>query len=159
MAENLPVRSHGAQPGTVRSRSLFGDLFGFDPFRMPYASFGDLSKAFGLEVSRSDDGYTIEFPVAGFKPEEIEVTVQDDNLMISGKNERRSFTRSLTLAEEIDPDEIAAHVDHGMLTLRLKQRPEAKPRRIAVQAGASGAIPTVSGTTEERSPAKTGAAG
>lgn len=157
MSENLPARSRDTQPSATRSRNFFGDLFGFDPFRTPLGSFGDLSKGFGLEVSRTDDGYTIEFPVAGFKPEEIEVTVQGDTLVVSGKTDRRNFTRSLTLGEEIDPDDISAHVEHGMLTLQLKERPEVKPRRIAVQTGERATIPTVSGSTQERSAEKTDA--
>ena len=73
--------------------------------------------------------------VAGFRPEEINVTVEDRQLTIEGRAERRRFTRSLILPEEIDAEAIEAHVEHGMLTLTLPVHARMKPRRIDVRVG------------------------
>jgi HSP20 family protein len=137
---NLPVHSEGGQGSQAGQRrstsSLFADLLGFDPFRSFVPAMAHGPSAFGVDVSHTDNGYNVEIPVPGFRPEDIEVTVQDDTVMVSGKNDRRSFTRSLTLPEEIDAEGITANVDHGMLSLRLPQRPETKPRQIKVQSNA-----------------------
>ena len=45
------------------SRSWLGDIFGFDPM-----SFTRNPEAFGFEVERTDEGYKVEVPVAGFRP-------------------------------------------------------------------------------------------
>ena len=125
MAE-LAVRPAGT------GRSLFGDLLGFDPFRGVAATGG---YGYGFEIQKNEGGYKVELPVPGFKPEEIEVTIEDRVLTIVGKSARRQFTRTLILPEEIDADGVGALVEHGMLVLDLKLHAKAQPRRIQVVSG------------------------
>jgi HSP20 family molecular chaperone IbpA len=105
----------------------FRDLFGFDPFAPMRSNW------FGYDVTRTDTGYEVEVPVPGFKPEDVEVTYQDDVLAVNAKADRRSFTRSFTVPDDVDPEKIEARVVNGMLVLTLARRPEAQPRRIAVK--------------------------
>ena len=112
-------------------RGLVGDLFGFDPLRAVFGSTPGYS-AQG-EVTKTEDGWNVEIPVPGFKPEAIDVTVEDRVLTVNGKTERRSFQRSILLPEEIDPDTIEAKVEHGMLSLALRLHPKAQPRKIEVK--------------------------
>ena len=114
--------------GPLGGRSLFGDLLGFDPFR------GMANAGFGFEISRGENGYRVELPVPGFRPEQIDVTIEDRVLTIVGKSERRNFTRTIVIPEEIDAESIGATVEHGLLTLELNVHPKAQPRKIAVQA-------------------------
>jgi HSP20 family protein len=144
MSNDLPIRqgASGSDSPLSQRRSgggLFSDLLGFDPFRGAFPLFANASNAFGVEVSRSDNGYVVEIPVAGFRPDQIDITFQDDTLIVSGKNDRRSFTRQLMLPEELDPDAISATVDHGMLSLTLGRRPETQPRRIQITSTSSAA--------------------
>ena len=106
-----------------------GDWLGWDPFR---TFFGNHGGATGLEIDRSDDGYTVEMPVAGFKPDQIDVTLENGVLTVIGKTEKRSFTRTLLLPDEVDPDNVSARVEHGMLTLALRVHPKAQPKKIQV---------------------------
>lgn len=106
------------------------DVFGWDPFR---GLFGNLGQGMGIEITRTEQGYEIEMPVAGFTPEQIEVTVEDGVLTASGKNEKRSFRRSVMLPDEIDSDATEAKVENGLLTLTLKLHPKAQPKRIEVK--------------------------
>jgi HSP20 family protein len=92
-------------------------------------------EAFGLAIERTDDGYRIEMPVAGFRPEDINITVEDRQLVVEGRNERRRFTRAIVLPEEIDAEKIDARVDNGLLTLTLPLNQKMMPRRIAVHVG------------------------
>jgi HSP20 family molecular chaperone IbpA len=114
----------------LQVRSPFGDWLGWDPFRNFVSS---PNVAPGLEVTRGENGYNVEIPVAGYKPEQIDVTLDDHVLTITGKAEKRQFTRSLLLPEEIDPETIAAKVEHGMLYLTLNFHPKAQPKKISVQ--------------------------
>jgi HSP20 family protein len=45
-----------------------------------------------------------------------------------------TFSRSFTLPDTFDPDKITADYRNGVLTIRVPQRPEAKPRTIQVKA-------------------------
>ncbi len=106
----------------------FRDFFGFDPFQALRSQW-----AFEYDVTRTDNGYEVEVPVPGFKSEDVEVSYQDDIVTINGKGCRRSFSRSFSVPEDVDPEKIEAQVKDGMLVLTLARRPETQPRRIAVK--------------------------
>ncbi|MGD0474640.1 MAG: Hsp20/alpha crystallin family protein [Candidatus Velthaea sp.] len=108
------------------SRRMLGDFLGFDPLRAL------TTNGFGFEINKTDNGYSVEVPVAGYAPDQIDVTLEDRVLTVSGHNERRNFTRSLLIPEEIDADTIDAKVENGMLTIALNVHPKAQPRKIAV---------------------------
>jgi len=135
-----PARNNGASAQTNATTvrpGPFAEMFGVDPrdlFRNFYSplSLGATAAQGGLDISRTENGYVVEIPVPGYKPQQIEITYKDNVLSVSGKSERRNFTRSLVLPDEIDPDHVAAHVEDGLLTLTLNRRPEAEPKRIQI---------------------------
>jgi HSP20 family molecular chaperone IbpA len=59
--------------------------------------------------------------------------VKENILTVSGKSERRAFTRSLQLPDDVDPESIEADVTDGLLSLALKRHPQAQPRRIEIK--------------------------
>jgi HSP20 family molecular chaperone IbpA len=124
MADSV-ARGERGQASRMASWTPFRDWLGFDPFQV--------MRGFEYNVTRNDQGYEVEIPVAGFKAENVDVTFQDDVVTINAKSDRRSFTRSFSVPEDVDPDKIEARVNDGMLVLTLARRPEAQPRRIAVQ--------------------------
>jgi HSP20 family molecular chaperone IbpA len=138
MLGRMPERFRGAKetmtavavrPHSAAGRSLFGDLLGFDPFR-----HGGSAGSWGFEISKTEGGYKVELPVPGFRPEQVEVTIEDRVLTIVGKGDKRQFTRTLVLPDEIDGESVNAVVEHGMLALELKLHAKAQPRRIPVTA-------------------------
>ena len=84
--------------------------------------------------------------------EEIDVTVDNGTLTIRGEKklssdvkeeqfhriERRygAFSRSFSLPQTVDPNRVSAEYKHGVLTVRLPLREEAKPRSIKVDVAA-----------------------
>ena len=105
----------------------FRELFGFDPFANMRSLFN-----VNYDVGRTDTGYDVEIPVPGYAPSDIELTYTDGLVTISGKNDRRSFTQSFTVPDDIEPDKTDAKVEYGMLRLQFERRPEAQPKRINV---------------------------
>jgi len=82
-------------------------------------------------IKNDEDHYTIEMAVAGFTDEDIDVTLEDAQITVTGKAKEqddtkllhrgianRSFTRQFTLADTIEIE--AANLQHGMLILSLK---------------------------------------
>jgi HSP20 family protein len=110
------------------NQSPWSGVFGYDPFSRFFSTMDP-----AIEVFRTEQGFTVEIPVAGFKPGEIDVTVKEDIVTVSGKSERRAFTRSLQLPDDVDPNSINAKVENGLLTLELGRHPEAQPRKIEIQ--------------------------
>jgi len=100
-----------------------------------------------------DDDYQITMAVAGFAPDELNVTVQDDTLLIAGRSlednderrflhqgiAKRAFERRFELAETIKVGD--AHFENGLLQIDLKRViPEhKKPRNIQIRASESEA--------------------
>jgi molecular chaperone IbpA len=98
----------------------------------------------------SDDRYQISLAVAGFSPDEISVTAEQNVLTIEGnraeKTEReylyrgisaRPFKRQFSLADYVHVK--SAAFENGLLKIELfREIPEAmKPRRIAINAAGS----------------------
>ena len=93
-----------------------------------------------------EDAYRLTMAVAGFAPEDIELTVKDNALLVAGRPSAeagktemlhrgiagRAFERKFALADHIVVE--GADLVHGLLHVSLKRVvPEAlKPRRIAV---------------------------
>jgi molecular chaperone IbpA len=96
-----------------------------------------------------EDAYRLTMAVAGFARDELDVTVHENSLMVTGKakngeNEgrylhrgiaRRAFERRFSLADHIKV--VGASLDNGMLHVDLVHEvPEAmKPRKIEIGGG------------------------
>ena len=100
-----------------------------------------------------EDQYRITMAVAGFAPEELDLTVQPNLLVVTGQNRgdedvqylhrgiaTRSFERRFELADYVKV--MGARLDNGLLTIELAREipEEMRPRRIEVQAWAGKAV-------------------
>jgi HSP20 family molecular chaperone IbpA len=141
------INRRESERGTIQPRRGRGleSLWDWEPFRnfMP----SNLSNMYGIDVSRTEDGYDVEIPIPGFRPEDIDITYQDGVITVSGRSERRTITRSLSVPDDIDEERIEANVEHGILTLHLRQLPQRQPRRISIR-GAAEKPATPSSTTQ-----------
>ena len=124
-------------------------LFADAAFR-PLAWGGSAEARLPLDVTSSEEAVTIEAALPGVHPEDVEITVHQDNLTIgvkeqaqaeSGEGERvyrelrrSSGTRTLTLPSGMDTDNAVATFDNGMLRLSIPRAEAAKPRQIPVTA-------------------------
>jgi HSP20 family protein len=104
-----------------------------------------------VDIRQSDEAYTIEASVAGFRPEDVEVTFDEGVLTIRGqrkseqeqkqgsyvRRERKmtSVYRQISLPAEVRADEISANFEHGVLTITVPRAQKAQPKRIQVQSG------------------------
>ncbi len=108
-------------------------------------SSGDNYPPFNIE-RRGEDAYRITLAVAGFKPGDIDITAQQNLLVIQGKKgedasagqflhvgiAQRGFERRFELADYVRVDD--ANLEDGLLTIDLvREVPEAmKPKKIPV---------------------------
>jgi molecular chaperone IbpA len=102
-----------------------------------------------------DDSYRLTMAVAGFRPEDLDVVVKDNTLLITGKAGEearkgevlyrgiagRAFERRFVLADHIVVE--GADMLNGLLHVGLKRVvPEAlKPRRVTIGSAAPAALP------------------
>lgn len=116
--------------GGAVTYSPLREMLGYDPFRRFFSNVDPQ-----IDVVRTDKGFDVEIPVPGFKTSEIEIIVKENVLTVTGKSERRAFTRSLKLPDDVDTQNIEAGVENGLLLLTLSRHPEAQPRKIEIRSG------------------------
>jgi len=156
--------------------------FDFSPFRRSTVGFdrlfdmlensglgnaGENSPPFDL-IRTGENDYRIELAVAGFRPGEIDITAQQNVLIVTGKkkdetDERgadyiyrgiatRSFERRFALADHIQVK--GADLKDGLLAIELvREIPEAmKPKKISI-GGASQERGAIGGGSQQQQPA------
>jgi HSP20 family protein len=100
-----------------------------------------------VDIHETADELVLRADMPGVTRERLEVRVDGNNLLIEGAigiapqdamtalyADIRSTTyrRQFVLSNELDSGNISAHLQNGVLTVRLPKRAEHKPRRIPV---------------------------
>jgi HSP20 family protein len=102
-----------------------------------------------IDVHTNDDEVRFVCDVPGVKQEDLEVTLENHVLTIKGarqfdgkENEQvmlgrayGTFSRTFTLPDSLDEDNLAANLADGVLTVRIPKQAKAKPRRIQIGGG------------------------
>ena len=89
--------------------------------------------------------------IAGVDPENVEITIDDDVLTLSGKREddrkveegqwiRRErvtgqFRRSISLPPGVDPDKVKATAQNGVIEIRVPRPSPNQPHRVQLKSG------------------------
>lgn len=116
-----------------------------------------------LDIAEKDDAFIVKASVPGVKPEDLDVSLNDNTLTIRGEvksdetieegqyhvRERRygHFTRTLTLPRTVNRDAIDASYENGVLTLHIPKSEEVQPRRITVKTAQNGHHKVIEGET------------
>jgi HSP20 family protein len=104
-----------------------------------------------VDVYEDEHNFTLKIEVPGVEEKDIDVRIENNTLIVHGErkfekeekeeNYRRverqygSFTRSFTLPNSVDPGQVSAHYDKGVLKINLAKKAEAKPKQIKVTVG------------------------
>jgi HSP20 family protein len=119
-----------------------------------------------VDVYEDEHNITLKIEVPGIEEKDIDVRVENNTLTVHGErkfekeekeeNFRRverqygSFTRTFTLPQTVDSENIQADYDKGVLKVKLAKKAEAKPKQIKVNVGSAKPGPA-SGTLEGKS--------
>lgn len=150
---NIVQRNPFRELNTLQER--LNQLFN-QPFE-PFAALGTnqalTASSFVPAVDIYEDAQNIvltaELP--GIEEKDLDIRMENGVLTLSGERKmeheetqenfhrvERSygrFTRSFTLPPTVDPNNVKAHFDNGVLKVTLLKREEAKPKQIQVQTG------------------------
>jgi HSP20 family protein len=128
----------------------------FEESYIPEMAFGSQGMM-PMDVYEENDSIVVEAHLSGFKPEDVDVTVENNVVTIAGEKEEteeehpdrtyhlrewqtHSFTRSFTLPVDVNPEACDASFEDGILRLRLPKTQQARRRQVPITAGRQRAI-------------------
>ena len=104
-----------------------------------------------LDVHQDGDTMVINAEIAGVDPANVEITIDDDVLTVSGKREedrqveegqwiRRErvtgqFRRSISLPPGVDPSKVKANARNGVIEIRVPRPTKNEPHRVQLGSG------------------------
>jgi HSP20 family protein len=104
-----------------------------------------------VDIYEDEHNVTLKLEVPGIDEKDIDVRVENTTLTVHGErkiekeekeeNFRRverqygEFTRSFTLPSSVDPGQVSANYDKGVLKIKLAKKTESKPKQIKVNVG------------------------
>jgi len=102
-----------------------------------------------IDVYQTPENLIIKSTIAGVRPEDIDISVNNDMLTIRGKRQSEeeiaeeryvykecywgSFSRSIILPLDVKTDKVQAYLENGVLTIKLKKAKEKKTASIKVK--------------------------
>src|SRR2546426_8494779 len=130
-----------------RMNRLLRDSFGSES----QEALASTSFAPAVDVYEDEHNVTLKIEVPGIDEKDIDVRIENNTLTVHGErkfekeekeeNFRRverqygSFTRQFTLPNTVDPEQVSATYDKGVLKITLAKKAEAKPKQIKVNVG------------------------
>ena len=152
-------RQQEPEHGLARARTwdpldMMQELLRWDPFReMSRRLGGDDLTGFvpNFDVKETKEAYVFKADLPGVKESDIEISVTGNRLAVSGQRQEEkrdegdqyyayersygSFSRSFTLPEGVDVDQVRAELKDGVLNVVVPKRPEVQPKKIALKGG------------------------
>lgn len=131
-------------------RNLMDRFFDQPLGRLPFRGSEDLGTVanLSLDVVENGDTFVIKAAVPGIDPKDVEISVDEDVLTIKGEFNKQeetkdenyirreirtgSFQRQLRLPPTVEPEKAQASFEHGMLTLSIPKKAEARARSIKI---------------------------
>jgi len=109
-----------------------------------------------VDVYEDEHNITLKVEVPGIDEKDIDVRIESNTLTVHGErkfekeekeeNFRRverqygTFTRSFTLPSSVDPGQVSADYEEGVLKIKLAKKAEAKPKQIKVNVGSEKSV-------------------
>jgi HSP20 family protein len=133
----------GLLAGPHGADRLFEQLFGYTS---PRHENGTPTYALPIDICETEDAYHLYATVAGVPQDTVEITFESGVLSLRVpampldlqgdlvRHERPwgNWSRKLELPKEVDPANIVAEVENGVLTVRVPKAAKAMPQRIAI---------------------------
>lgn len=131
---------------------MMREVLSWDPFRQlaPMARGSEAAMPQFMptfDVKETRDALIFKADMPGVEEKDLDVTLTGNRLTVTGRREAEkrdegerwfayersygSFTRTFTLPDDIDGENIGAELKNGVLTLSIPKRPEAKPKKIS----------------------------
>ena len=108
----------------------------------------DYEGQLAVDVYQSQDSLTLKAPIAGVKPEDLELSITDDTITIKGERRENqeiekenylaqecywgSFSRSYVLPIPVMSEKAQANLKNGILTITIPKQEKTQSRKIEI---------------------------
>jgi HSP20 family protein len=119
---------------------MFDELTGTFPYDWLNLALRERTDTYPRVTARENEqGLILEAEVPGIGPEALDVSVDGNVLTIKGEKAladgtKLPFERTFTIPIRLQAEKMTATIKHGLLTVNIPKREEAKPRRIEITA-------------------------
>jgi len=127
-------------------RNLVDDFF--ETFLDSFNTMSNVNWSPSVDLEETKNDYIIHVELPGMNKKNIDISVENDVLTISGEKKERvqtkdsncliseimsgHFSRSFRLPAQVDYDKIEAKWDNGVLVVKIPKSEIAKPKRIQI---------------------------
>ena len=116
---------------TNRLDNIFDNFFGDTLFKAPWSHRNQSQPE--VNIFQSEKGYSVELKTPGLSNEDLEVTIEDNKLNISGNfSEQEGFKRVFELPDGADQKNISAELKDGISRINIPLIPKPEPRKIEI---------------------------
>ena len=143
-------------------RNAMDQLFAQSFVRPNWGSSTSAGRGVTMDVLETEQGYQVRVGLPGVKPEDLDLSVQQNTLTIKGqfrssvKPDQQvnwlvqeisegSFERSITFPKPIDADKINTSYEHGVLTISVPVSEASRPKKISITGGQPKQVPVEAG--------------
>ena len=127
---------------------LFGDFFAPVRFNRTNEELANTGFMPAVDIQETDEAYVVSAELPGLKKDDVEVTLENNLLTLSGHREFEgkteennyhriersygSFSRSFTVPHEVDADNVNASFQAGVLTVSVPTPAPAQTKKITI---------------------------
>ena len=79
------------------------------------------------------DHYEYWINLAGFKKENVEAVVHEGAVAIKAEKDGSTANHSFQLSDDADAQTLSSKLEDGLLTIKVKKKKEAMPKKIKIQ--------------------------
>lgn len=152
-----PIQQLMRDPFALLTRDPFQVMrdFMMEPLRMlplwPWGAGREVMWNVGFDVRETDDAFLFKADLPGIRPADLDITLTGNQLMITGRRDQEqeqdegrvhayertygSFSRSFSLPESAELENIRSDLKDGVLTLVVPKKAGAAPHRRKIQVG------------------------
>lgn len=115
--------------------STLPELYQWNPMRL-----SGRERSLPLDVFEDDNHRTVRLEIPGVAKKDIELELENAVLTVRAKRIEKTesgdttinLSRSVTVGDDVDAEQVKASLENGMLTIVLPKREQAKPRQITI---------------------------
>ena len=129
-------------------RSFLDDLFNYPLARWDDLFMKDWENLFA-DIWEEDNNIFVKMAMPGIKKEDIKISVTGDSITVEGNSKEESekkdkkyflktfqtssYSQSFNLPTNVNPDDVEAKFEDGVLTVRLPKVKEAQAKQITIK--------------------------